>query len=920
MVPWVFAKVPVLLTDVVVAVPRLCTHPGQGGHGGSDAGNEQRPAAASSAATPGPAGRDSAGATAGPAAVVPAALMAVLAAPTGPAGSAGAFPRAARAAIGGLLAAAGVAAQRRAALPAGPASAALRPLRGTPRVAAPPGHGRRQGVLQVASASLAVPSAAVPAWAEQSTRFKAEWAADEAVSFFNTFSEDSYGAMRDDTRRTPQFIKAIQQRVSARKGCTVLDIGTGPFALFALVAARAGAKKVYAVEANPEAVKRAQDFVNQAEDIPEGAIEVIEGLTTAIKLPEKVDIVCAEIIGAIASEENCCATIKDAQNRHMKDPTDPFNFIPVGVETYMAPVSYALHGMLAPPRFERLQGRPLRVNCRDETVQLLADPQRLESLQFADPALPGRGRIPETAFSFPVTSERLQANYKKYYDAVVKDGAKADEAERLATSVAYGFSGVAFWPKLILDTTGDIVVESRGPRGEHQKSHWQTLLSLTTPVPAAVKARGCREEAGLRRGASRLSFLAGSAVLRRAAAPGPMTSGGPALRRRSCAVQRQARWAAMSANLASALHDARNKEKADINIQNASSGSQEGDEGGADKRMRDERASGSERHQVTGQHEQEKQFPCLPSGMDRKQTPDVLDATRYFLDGEILSACPSVTLSACPALHCGDCACPEDASAFECCVVRGAAQQLAAHFGAPVSGAAVLRVCDSVMGAGWAGSLAKSVSPEQPAAAVFEFVASCGAHLDGFSAEELRRDLWPLFLALGPLRARSCLRALSADEVRLYLVPLHRALSAGDFLELASVEDVREEIADLEALIQNFALHPRHRAGNPFQFMTGSERGSVSERERADLCLLYVRLRHSQDVCRHFGVSTVDAEMLRRLFAVLAERDVRALAAGRAPAKAVLARYEARRRTQEYRCQSGSHGRGPLLARCDCGA
>lgn len=323
--------------------------------------------------------------------------------------------------------------------------------------------------------------------AEASTKVRSEWSATEGVSFLSSFSEDSYGAMRDDTRRTPQFIKAIRQRVNASPGCSVLDIGTGPFALFALVAARAGAKKIYAVEANPEAVARARDFVAQADDIPEGTIEVLEGFTTGIKLPEKVDIVCAEIIGAIASEENCCATIKDAQARHMKDPTNPFNYIPVGVQTFAAPISYALHPVLAPPRFERLGGRPLRVNCRDETVQLLSDPQIVEDIKFADPSIPGIGSTPPATYTFPVTQQRIDANYKKYYEAIVKEGGEKEEAEKLAQATANSFSGVAFWPKLTLDTAGEIVVESRGPLGEHQKSHWQTLVSLMSPEPVPVK-------------------------------------------------------------------------------------------------------------------------------------------------------------------------------------------------------------------------------------------------------------------------------------------------------------------------------------------------------------------------------------------------------------------------------------------------
>ena len=47
--------------------------------------------------------------------------------------------------------------------------------------------------------------------------------------------------------------------------------------------------------------------------------------------------------------------------------------------------------------------------------------------------------------------------------------------------------GMAIWPRLILDPEGKIVVESRGPLGEHQKSHWPTLLTLMSPSPVPIE-------------------------------------------------------------------------------------------------------------------------------------------------------------------------------------------------------------------------------------------------------------------------------------------------------------------------------------------------------------------------------------------------------------------------------------------------
>merc|ERR1712039_1162874 len=171
----------------------------------------------------------------------------------------------------------------------------------------------------------------------------------------------------------------------------------------------------------------------------------------------------------------------------MGEPNNPASYIPVGVQTFAAPVSYALHPVLAPPRFERLQGRPLRVNCRDYTVQLLSDPQIVEDLPFSSPNLPGPGTFKrEQPFKFPISEARVKTSEKFYYETLIKEKMKEEEAVKVANETANSFSGMAFWPRLVLDTAGEIVVESRGPLGEHQKSHWQTLLSLMSPTPVPV--------------------------------------------------------------------------------------------------------------------------------------------------------------------------------------------------------------------------------------------------------------------------------------------------------------------------------------------------------------------------------------------------------------------------------------------------
>lgn len=121
-----------------------------------------------------------------------------------------------------------------------------------------------------------------------------------------------------------------------------------------------------------------------------------------------------------------------------------------------------------------------------------SDPQVLEDLKFSDPNLPKPGRWVHEPMSFDITSDRLHENEKTYYNVLMKNDEKErptpEQAADISKSTANSLSGVAFWPKLVLDPAGEIVVESRGPQGQHQKSHWPTVVSLMTPTPVPVKA------------------------------------------------------------------------------------------------------------------------------------------------------------------------------------------------------------------------------------------------------------------------------------------------------------------------------------------------------------------------------------------------------------------------------------------------
>ena len=151
--------------------------------------------------------------------------------------------------------------------------------------------------------------------------------------------------MVNDGPRTALFLDELERRLAAYPPgtATVLDLGTGPFALFAKAAARLGARKVYAIEAVPASAARARKEVSDAakygREFAEGVVEVLEGFSTDVALPEKVDLVIFEIAGSIASEEGCYATMRDARDRFLARPDDASSYIPHAYQTLGAPGS-----------------------------------------------------------------------------------------------------------------------------------------------------------------------------------------------------------------------------------------------------------------------------------------------------------------------------------------------------------------------------------------------------------------------------------------------------------------------------------------------------------------------------------------------------------------------------------------------------
>ena len=320
--------------------------------------------------------------------------------------------------------------------------------------------------------------------------FGASWKAVDGLnsldskSQFVSFDMSAYKAMRDDATRTPQFQKAIENRLGDNpEDKVVVDLGTGPFALFAIIAAQLGAKKVYAIEASPEAAQSARAFVKKSgyDDI----VTVLEGFSTDITLEEKADFCIAEIVGSIASEEGAYATIRSAHENLVKEPNKDSSWIPSRIQTYAAPASYTLHNLFGPPEFDwdKLNGEPVRFNCRDKGLGLLADPVLVEDISFAQILSKEQNeRNQKREISFKVDAERMEENQMEFFKEFRRGNSSPKDSEVYADKTAHSMTGIALWPRIILDDS--IVIDSRRfGDGGHQKSHWQSVLPIMNSRP-----------------------------------------------------------------------------------------------------------------------------------------------------------------------------------------------------------------------------------------------------------------------------------------------------------------------------------------------------------------------------------------------------------------------------------------------------
>jgi len=125
------------------------------------------------------------------------------------------------------------------------------------------------------------------------------------------YSLNDYGNMIADSGRFAAYAKALASAV--RPGDAVVEIGCGP-GVFAFLACRAGARRVYAIESDG-IVQVARQLA--AANALTASIEFFQRDSRKTELPERVNVIVSDIRGALPFCGSAIPSIEDARQRFL---------------------------------------------------------------------------------------------------------------------------------------------------------------------------------------------------------------------------------------------------------------------------------------------------------------------------------------------------------------------------------------------------------------------------------------------------------------------------------------------------------------------------------------------------------------------------------------------------------------------------
>jgi type I protein arginine methyltransferase len=218
------------------------------------------------------------------------------------------------------------------------------------------------------------------------------------------YSLEQFATMFSDKVRMDAYLAAIAK--SVRPNDAVMDLGCGP-GVFALLACKAGARRVYAIDMNGVV-----DFGRQLAAANGFSEQIIfmRGDSRQMHLPERVNVIVSDVRGVLPLFSNAIDTLQDARDRFLAEGGQ---LLPSRDTLYAAvvqvPDAYEqLTGAWkAVPNLDLAQGLPLVLNTihrhHIKPHQVISEPRPWHVLDYvAGPEIPADGRI-----ELPVTKTAI---------------------------------------------------------------------------------------------------------------------------------------------------------------------------------------------------------------------------------------------------------------------------------------------------------------------------------------------------------------------------------------------------------------------------------------------------------------------------------------------------------------------------------
>lgn len=297
------------------------------------------------------------------------------------------------------------------------------------------------------------------------------------------YSLAAYGHMVADKGRTDAYAQALEREI--KTGDVVAEIGTGT-GIFALLACRFGARRVYAFE--PSGIIELAREIAAANGLAD-RIEFIPKMSTESSLPERVNVIVSDIHGVLPHFDRGLVSIIDARERFLA-PSG--RMIPRSDTLWIA-------GVKAPELFQEHLGpwndkpygfdmsaaRSRTVNSADQcyltSEQLLLEPKCLATLDYA--AIQQRDL--DSTVSWTVDQTAQGHGIVLWFDSVLSDGVKLTNrpgAPRLIYRQQF-FP----WPEPLEVCPGDTVTVTVSARlvGNDYVWRWDTQLTSASAAKEA---------------------------------------------------------------------------------------------------------------------------------------------------------------------------------------------------------------------------------------------------------------------------------------------------------------------------------------------------------------------------------------------------------------------------------------------------